>query len=215
MASPEQMLAQLQQQVAQMSDRMGNLENQLGATQRVNRSLEQQVKDVTDRLAISESNSAGDGQKDLRGGLFDKKLYEPQVLEDARDFKEWSEEFLDWVEMCDKEIPLLMTAATREKDQIVALGSSQATIEKAKPLFRMLKKYIKLKPARQTVALAPGKNPYEAWRLLFAKFNPKNDSTAGAVVIKVCDWKFWKCKSLADVPLTVAQWEKIQDDYSQ
>ena len=105
---------------------------------------------------------------------------------------------------------MLMRAAMREKEQIVALGSSQVTIDKAKPLFRMLNIYIKLKPARQTVALAPGKNLYQAWWLLFAKFAPRSDATAGAVVIKVCGWKFLKCKSLADVPLTISAWENMQ-----
>ena len=178
--------------------------------------LEQQLRDVNDRLATAERGTAGGGQgRDDRGGLFDKKLYEPQPLEDIRDFKEWSHDFVDWVEMCDREVPLLMKAAVREKEQIVALGSSQATIDKAKPPFRMLKRYIKLKPARQTVALAPRKNPYEAWRLLFSNVAPRNDATAGAVVIKVCDWKFWKCKSLADVPLTISEWEKMQEYYLQ
>ena len=79
----------------------------------------------------------------------------------------------------------------------------------------MLKRYVELKAARQTIILAPGKNPYEAWRLLFAKFVPRNDATAGAVVMKVCDWQFWKCKSLADVPFTISAWEKMQDDYFQ
>ena len=74
--------------------------------------------------------------------------------------------------MCDKDVPILMKAATRETEQVTALGGSPAIIEKSKPLYRMMKRYIRLKPARQTVTLAPGKNPYEAWRQLFAKFAP-------------------------------------------
>ena len=210
------MLSQLQQQMAQMSDRMTALETQLGGSQRSNRQLEQQLQEMTGRLAAAERGSAsGISGGDSRGGLFDKKLYEPQLLEDVRDFKEWSDDFLDWVEMCDKDVPVLMRTATREKEQIIALGGSPEIIDKAKPLYRMMKRYIRLKPARQTVTLAPGKNPYEAWRLLFAKFAPRNNATAGAVVIKVCDWKYWKCKSLADVPLTISAWEKMQDDCLQ
>lgn len=137
------------------------------------------------------------------------------MLEDARDFKEWSDDFYDWVEMCDSDIPLLLLAAPPEKEQITALGGTPEVVAKAKPLFRMMKRFIKLKTARQTVSPAPGKNPYEAWRVLFSKFHPKNDATAGAVVIRLCDWKFWKCRNLADVPLTISQWEKLQDDYRQ
>ena len=208
MASAEQQLAQVMQQVAQLQDRLNNLEQQLGASQQTNGQLQQQLQALT-------ASGAHGGQGEARGGLFDKKLYEPQVLEDARDFKEWSDDFYDWCEMCDADIPHLLLAATREKEQITALGGSADVISKAKPLFRMMKRFIKLKTARQTVTLAPGKKPYEAWRLLFAKFHPKNDATAGAVVIRLCDWKFWKCRILADVPLTISQWEKLQDDYKQ
>ena len=212
MATAEQQLAQVMQQVAQMQDRLQNLQQQLGASQSANGQLQKQLREMTNRM---QSTGASSEPRDARGGLFDKKLYEPGILEDARDFKEWSDDFYDWVEMCDDEIPSLLIAATREKDQITALGSSEGTISKAKPLFRMMKRFIKLKPARQTVALAPGKNPYEAWRLLFAKLHPKNDATAGAVVIRLCDWEYWKCRVLADVPLTISQSEKLQDDYEQ
>ena len=182
MATSEQQLAQVMQQVAQLQDRLTNLEQQLGASQQTNGQLQQQLQALT-------ASGAHGGQGEARGGLFDKKLYEPQVLEDARDFKEWSDDFYDWCEMCDADIPHLLLAATREKEQITALGGSADVISKAKPLFRMMKRFIKLKTARQTVSLAPGKNPYEAWRLLFAKLHQKNDATAGAVVIRFCDWK--------------------------
>ena len=159
MATAEQQLAQVLQQVAAMQHRMQNLEGQLGAAQRTNQQLEQQVRDMTSRLL---SPGASTGPPETRGGLFDKKLFEPSVLEDARDFKEWSEDFQDWIEMCDSDIPPLLIAATREKEQITALGGSAVVINKARPLFRMMKRFIKLKTAKQTVTLAPGKNPYEA-----------------------------------------------------
>ena len=40
MATPEAMLAQVQQQMAVMQDRMNNCENQLGAATRTNRTLD-------------------------------------------------------------------------------------------------------------------------------------------------------------------------------
>ena len=153
MATAEQQLAQVMQQMAAMQDRVQNLEGQLGAAQRTNQQLEQQVRDMTSRLLTPAASSA---PLESRGGLFDKKLFEPSVLEDARDFKEWSEDFQDWVEMCDSDIPPLLTAATREKEQITALGGTAAIVSKARPLFRMMKRFITLKTARQTVTLAPG-----------------------------------------------------------
>ena len=106
MATAEQQLAQVMQQVALMQDRLQNLEQQLGASQQANGQLQQQLQDLR-------NNGAGNGPpREARGGLFDKKLYEPGVLEDARDFKEWSDDFYDWVEMCDSDIPILLLAAT-------------------------------------------------------------------------------------------------------
>ena len=91
-------------------------------------------------MAAAERGAAsGISGGDSRGGFFDKKFYEPQPLEDGRDFKERSEDFIDWVEMCDKDVPVLMKAAMREIQQIAALGRSRATIDKAKPLFGILK----------------------------------------------------------------------------
>ena len=145
MATSEQQLAQVMQQVALMQDRLTNLEQQLGASQQANGRLQQQLQTLTNA-------GANNGPREARGGLFDKKLYEPQVLEDARDFKEWSDDFYDWCEMCDNDIPRLLLAATRKKDQIAAPGGSADVVAKAKPLFRMMKRFITLKTARQTVS---------------------------------------------------------------
>jgi hypothetical protein len=208
-------MQQVQAALQAVMDRLNNVEHQLGAASRVNNQLTNQVNDLSAKLAAAEQRAGLGGGDDKRGGLFDKKLYEPQPLEDQREFKEWAEDLQDWVQMCDKDIPILMSAAAREKNVITTLGGTPALEEKAKPLFRMLKRFIKLKSARQVVSLTPGKNPYEAWRLLFAKFAPRNDATAGAIVLKICDWKAWKCKVLGDVPVTIAAWEKMQDEYTQ
>ena len=84
---------------------------------------------------------------------------------------------------------------------------------KAPPLYRMMKRFIVHKQARQTVVLTPGKNPYEAWRLLHAKYAPRNDASAGMVVEKLVDWKAWKCKEFSEVPTRIQAWEKMQDEY--
>ena len=73
MASAEQQLVQLMQQMATMQDRVQTLEGQ-------NHQLGQQLQDAMNRLG---GQSAGAGPREARGGLFDKKLFEPSVLEDA------------------------------------------------------------------------------------------------------------------------------------
>ena len=134
-------LAQLSAQLQQALDRLLSMQNVLEATQRSNR-------DLHDRLAVAEQNlAAGAGgagrssYEDIKGGLFDKKLFEPHTLEDAKDFRDWAEEFEDWVAMCDKDIPELLKTSAREKVQITALGSTQFIVDKAKPLYRMMKNH--------------------------------------------------------------------------
>ena len=144
---------------------------------------------------------------------YDKKLNLPMTLRDSKDFREWADDFFDWVEDCDEELSLLLSAATREKAVITEKGGSADVIAKAKHLYRWLKKSIDLKGAKQIVLFSPDKNPYEAWRQLYAKYAPNNDASAGAIVDKLVDWKAWRCKTIAEVPMVIAAWERLIEEY--
>ena len=134
---------------------------------RVNLTLEQQVSTLSTQLQqANNSPNNGSVRFDSRGGLQDKKLQEPDKLEDVRDFKEWSEDFKDCIAVDDPEVAELLDVAKREQQTITALGGTEVLIKKACSFFMMLKKTIKHKTTRLTVTLAPAKNPYEGWRLL-------------------------------------------------
>ena len=96
---------------------------------------------------------------------------------------------------------------------ITEKGGTPAIIAKAKHLNRWMKKSIDLKGAKQIVLFSPGKNPYEAWRQLYAKYAPNNDASAGAIVDKLVDWKAWRCKTIAEVPMAIAAWERLIEEY--
>ena len=53
-----------------------------------------------------------------------------------------------------------------------------------------------------------GKNPFEAWRLLFAKFDPRNDASAQQM-IDTLDKAKWKCARLVDIPIKLVKWEAL------
>ena len=210
------MVGQLTQQLASVLDRLTQVETQLGNSTRLNRTQEVQLAELNQRLLVTErqgQGGGGGGHADLRGGLYDKKLNLPMSLKDGKDFREWADDFFDWVEDCDAEVSALMTAAAREKAVITERGANPAIVAKAKHLYRWMKKSIDLKSARQIVLLCQGKNPYEAWRLLHAKFAPNNDASAGAIVDKLVDWKSWRCKTIAEVPMTIAAWERLIEEY--
>lgn len=202
----------IQRMLTQLNDRVVQLEQQNAVLIRANQVLEQRTTDLTSRLARQETHGPG---TDTRGGLFDKRLQEPEKLKDTKDFKEWSEEFLDFMHMCDEDVHALLVAATREKVQITTLGQTQTLIDKARPVFRMLKRYIEHKTARQVVTLAPGKNPYEAWRVLHQRYFPNNDASAGALIEKIMEHKHWKCRTIGEVPMAIQAWEKMQAEYRQ
>ena len=204
------------QAMQQMQQQMTQLLSQVTALMNANQDLVTRVAAAEQTIATQRAGqvtSSGDGF--IKGGLYDKRLYEPERLETKESFKEWSEDFFDFVEMCDAEIAQMLKFAKSETNVITATGATPDLQKKAKSLYRMLKQKIYLKEAKRVVVLARGKNPYEAWRLLHAKYDPNNDVSAGSVVKTVLNVSKWKCKSIAEVPTTIAAWEKLQDDYEE
>ena len=91
----------IQQMLQQLNDRVAVLEQQNATLIRANQVLEQQAQqqaqrsvDLAGRLGRQETQGPA---ADTRGGLYDKRLQEPEKLRDTKDFKEWSEEFLDFM----------------------------------------------------------------------------------------------------------------------
>ena len=86
---------------------------------------------------------------------------------------------------------------------------SPETLEKAKALYRSLKRSVTQSDAKSIVQNVVGKNPFEAWRLLFAKFDPRNDASAQQMIDTILDKAKWKCTRLVDIPIKLAKWEAL------
>ena len=57
------------------------------------RTLQRQLADQAAQPAARDDAMEGKG----KGILFDKKLFEPEKFEHATNFKDWSEDLIDWV----------------------------------------------------------------------------------------------------------------------
>ena len=148
-----------------------------------------------------------------RGLLFDKKLFEPEKFERTANFKEWTEDFADWVMQSDETIGELLNFAREAQQVITQTGADEETQKKGLVLYRALKKLVTQPEAKAIITHVAGKNPYEAWRQMFSRFDPRNDSTASAIIMKLMSAKEWKCKTLAELPVSIAKWEALQRDH--
>ena len=63
------------------------------------------------------------------------------------------------------------------------------------------------------VVNAPDKNPIEAWKELYAKYDPRNDSSAQQIIDIILDKKRWKCADIKEIPMKLSQWEAMQREH--
>ena len=59
--------------------------------------------------------------------------------------------------------------------------------------------------AKAIVTYVEGRNPYEAWRQLYGRFDPRNNATASSLILRLMSGQEWKCKAVAELPVTIAK----------
>ena len=64
------------------------------------------------------------------------------------------------------------------------MGNDEPTITHCKVLYRVLKKLVVQPEAKAIVTNVEGDNPYEGWRQLYGRFNPRNDATASSLILR-------------------------------
>ena len=168
------------------------------------------------RIAALENATLGGGGSQgtgsdarLRGGIFDKSLSMPEKLSRVVDFKEWSEDYHEYIDSQDEHLAELLTSARDSTTQITHMGATPLIREQAKAMYRSLKRSITQQDARSIVVTVEHKNPFEAWRLLFLKYDPRNDATAQTMIDIILDKARWKCSKLTDVPVKLVKWEAL------
>ena len=157
-------------------------------------------------------------QRDEGGGrekqLVDKRFWEVPKYTKGDIFKEWSDEFVDYVDSRDFEDEAdLLRQARDEKKPIMSLGHNPTQVKMGKALYRVLKQVVLHPEARALITYVENKNVWEAFRQLHARFDPRNDAAANSVVQRILDYKNWKCRSAQDIPVQLARWESLQREF--
>ena len=113
-----------------------------------------------------------------KGGLYDMTQIMPDRLSRVADFKEWSEDYREYVAAQSEALAEMLDTARDWKERITRMGDDGDTVELAKALYKSLKKTVVHQEGRALVVTVPDKNAFEAWRLLHAKFDSRNDASA-------------------------------------
>ena len=117
----------------------------------------------------------------------DRKLFNSTPLTTKSHFREWSEEFVDFVAMRDAEMSDGLNASKESKVAITSLGDNPSQVSRAKQLYRVLRKLVEHPHGRTLVVHAPDKHVWEAWRNLHQRFDPQNDAANTSTVLRLVD----------------------------
>ena len=130
------------------------------------------VDALTDRIVLLETRAASGSTQESRDfrdagvGLVDKRLFTPELLFPKDIFREWSEDFIDYIRSRDAELGMLLEQA-RYTD-VAAKDSTSGALaaldqDKSRNLYRAMKKFLKEHPeARPLIQYVPNRNPFEA-----------------------------------------------------
>ena len=87
----------------------------------------------------------------------------------------------------------LLTLARDSDNPVLGMGNDEETRTRAKALYKSLKRNVVLSDAKSIVVNVLNKNPFEAWRQLSAKYDPRNDAAAQRMIDLIMNKKHWKC----------------------
>ena len=96
----------------------------------------------------------GDGTRQ-KGGIFDKTNMIPDKLSRQVDFKDLSEEYLEYIEAQDEKLAGLMTTARDSQQVINGMGEDECTVKQAKALYRSMKRNVVFTEAKPIVVSTP------------------------------------------------------------
>ena len=185
------------------------------------------IQNVQNRVAVIEAAVAAQGAaapaaqaapfKDAGVGLVDKKFFEPEPLVGKDVFREWAEEFTEYIKSRDKTLATLLDKS-RHLTMAVSTTSlpelASADPDMVSGLYRVLKKLLKPhKDAGPIVSNVPKRCPFEAWRLIHTRMAPLNDQAASNAVTQILDPKKWAVTHITQIPLAITKWEGLQEEH--
>ena len=97
-----------------------------------------------------------------KNNTFDKKMFEPEKLENLASFKDWTEDFADYVDMCDGDLREMLKVARDALTACARMGDSEETVKRSCAVCRVLKRCVTQEDAKAIGTHAPDKNACEA-----------------------------------------------------
>ena len=128
-------------------------------------------------------------------------------------FREWKLEFEDYIAGRDKTLSDLLEKAEKSKEIIVGVGETEKDRDRAQKLYRIIRKLTTHPEAKSIVTHVQHKNPWEAWTLLEARFDLKNDPFNAKSVRDLISVKVWKARAMHELPVRIAEWEHAQAEH--
>ena len=141
-------------------------------------SLNATIRALQERLGLAENEIVrGQAARAGTGGggnrEDEKRLY-PDSLSEKSSFKEFGEDFMDWIEDRSDELHAALESAMSSK--IEGCVEPWTPKKEEKKYYRLLKKLVKgHAEARQVVKNTPNANFLEAWRRISRRFDPQTD----------------------------------------
>ena len=181
MATPEEVM---RGQIVALNDALGQMQSMVLALQQRLEAAEEEAsrshRRGQDRGRDDEAQEDGDGDDDMRGkakDLMSRKFFEPEPFtKSSGAFRDWSEEFVDFIAMRDENLAAALDNTRNSKSPVLRLGDNDKEIAQAKRMYRIVKKLMEHPDAIPVIKHVPGKNVWEAWRTLHSKFDPQNDA---------------------------------------
>ena len=83
-------------------------------------------------------------------------------------------------------------------------------IDRAQKLYRIIRKLATHPEAKPIFTHVQHNHPWEVWRLLVARFDPKNGAFNAKSVRDSISVNVWKAKAMRELPARIAEWEHAQ-----
>ena len=169
---------------------------------------------LTEALLAAKTKESNEKDKDYRDDdLVDRKFFVARPFAKGDIFREWSDDFLDFV---DSRKPIWGDLLRQARDQaapIYSKGDTPDVVGAGQKIYRVLKQIILHPEARPLIIHVADKNVWEGFRQLHARFDPRNDQAADNVAQRIMSVAAWKCKTVQDIPINLARWEGLQREH--
>ena len=163
------------------------------------------------RARVHDSGKGG-GKGEFIEPLLDLKKMFPQTFVKEEQWRDFSEEFLDYIGEKDKSgviVDALKESATAVGE--VRLPDDEDDAARMRTLFILMKRIVKEPDARMIPRNTADYNSMELWRQLVQRFDPQNETTDMRLHNMILNPK--PIKDLCELIVRIARWEKLQRDY--